>query len=285
MTKKAEVSNSPIDIGDPKNAMFDSGNFFEDLDSSINGGILDEPTKSEPDAGKSASNDVQSTKNGDDNSDIENLRQRYQSSSTEAKRLNNRLTEIEPYLPILDAMREDPNLITHVRGYFQGGGQAPVSMKEQLNLDEDFVFDADAAMSDTSSDSSKLLQATIDGVVQKRLNDALMVQQRESAKKSNEAAFRSQHDMSDEEWQNFIQFAKNKSLELEDIWYLKNREARDKTITQDVNDQVSNQMKKAQSKPPSLATASSQDEPNVSVDDQIFDAISSFDTQLEQAFG
>ena len=121
--------------------------------------------------------------------------------------------------------------------------------------------------------------------MQKRLNDALMVQQRESAKKSNEAAFRSQHDMSDEEWQNFIQFAKNKSLELEDIWYLKNREARDKTITQDVNDQVSNQMKKAQSKPPSLATTSSQDEPNVSVDDQIFDAISSFDTQLEQAFG
>lgn len=299
MTENAQVSNLPDGNkpnGNPEPAVFDSENFFEDLESSINGGIIDpQPDLDpEPKQAKSADNKAQPVQNGSDTgqSDIENLQQRYSDSSNEGKRLSeenkllkSQIKATEPYMPILDAMREDPNLITHVRGYFEGGGQAPVSMKERLSLGEDFVFDADDAMSDSNSDSSKLLQATIDGVVQKRLNDALAVQRKENARQSQEAEFRAKHNMSDEEWKEFVQFAKGKSLQLEDIWYLKNKGKAEQNISQSANSQVAQQMAKTQERPQSLATAGSHDQPEISAEDKVFNAIASIDTELEEAFG
>ena len=147
-----------------------SDHFFSELDRSVNGGILDEPSPSTSDNNSgntlSSPSEVQSVVPG---SDAETMKKRYSDSSREAKRLNGKLQELEPYMPILDAMRDDPNLITHVRNYFEGGGQTPQNMADKLNLSEDFVFDADDAFSTPESDSAKVLGATIDGIVQRRL--------------------------------------------------------------------------------------------------------------------
>jgi len=94
--------------------------------------------------------------------DVDALKKRYSDSSMEAKKLNGQLREIEPYMPILDAMRDDPNLISHVRNYFEGGGQTPQNMADKRNLPEDFVFDAEDAFATPESDSAKVLGATID---------------------------------------------------------------------------------------------------------------------------
>ena len=188
-------------------------------------------------------------------------------------------------MPILDAMREDPNLVQHVRNYFEGGGQAPVSMKEQLALPEEFVFDPDEAMSNPESDSARVLGATIDGVVQKRLNDTLSAQKAENVRFSKESAFRQKHNMSNDEWTNFLSFAKDKTLELEDIHYLMNRQTREQNIAQNANQEVSSQMRRVQQKPQSLASAGSQPEPQVSPEDKVFDEILGFDSKLDEAFG
>jgi len=182
-------------------------------------------------------------------------------------------------------MREDPNLITHVRNYFEGGGQAPVSMKERLELGEDFVFDPDEAMSNTDSDSAQLLNATIDGIVQKRLNATLSSQRNENQRLTRESEFRQKHDMNDEEWSTFVKFAKDKSLQLDDIYFLMNRGKREQNIARNANEQVSQQMKRVKQKPQSLATAGSQEQKESSQDDQVFDAILGIDKQLDNAFG
>ena len=295
MEENVQVSNAP-ENGVPESNTESSGDdFFEALDTQVNSGILDMPLQeqttsdyNDEQAGeeylKQQATD-QSPVEGQKPVDIENLQTRYSDSSREAKKLNSKLKEIEPYMPIHDAMREDPNLVQHVRNYFEGGGQAPVSMKEKLALPEEFVFDPDEAMSNPESDSARVLGATIDGVVQKRLNDTLSAQKAENVRFSKESAFRQKHNMSNDEWTNFLSFAKDKTLELEDIHYLMNRQTREQNIAQNANQEVSSQMRRVQQKPQSLASAGSQPEPQVSPEDKVFDEILGFDTKLDEAFG
>jgi hypothetical protein len=181
-------------------------------------------------------------------------------------------------------MREDPNLIQHVRNYFEGGGQAPQTMTEKLQLSEDFMFDADDAFGKPDSDSARVLGATVDGIVQQRLGQALKGQKAENQRLTKETTFRNKHEMSDDEWNDFVSYAKGKSLELDDIYYLKNRQNRDTKIADDARKQVATQMKKAQDQPRSLATAGSVPVEKTQ-DDSVFDAIVGLDSELESAFG
>ena len=262
-----------------------SEDFFGNLDKSLNSGILEsEDELLQSTSENDGDNTPLSQSEVQQQDDSEVLQKRYSDSSREAQRLNGKLKEIEPYMPILDAMKEDPNLISHVRNYFEGGGQTPVSMKETLKLPEDFVFDADEAFSNPESDSSKVFGATVDGIVQRRLNSALTSQKDENQKLSRETSFRQNHEMTDGEWSEFVDFAKSKSLELEDIYFLMNRKKRDANIADNARQQVATQMKKTQNQPRSLATAGSTTVEQTQ-DDQVFDALMGIDQQLDNAFG
>ena len=260
-----------------------SEDFFGNLDKSLNSGILEQDELLQSTSDNDGDNTPLSQSEVQQQDD-DVLQKRYSDSSREAQRLNGKLKEIEPYMPILDAMKEDPNLIQHVRNYFEGGGQTPVSMKETLKLPEDFVFDADDAFSDPESDSSKVFGATVDGIVQRRLNSALTSQKNENQKLAKETSFRQKHEMSDGEWSEFVEFAKSKSLELEDIYFLMNRKKRDANIADNARQQVATQMKKSQNQPRSLATAGSTTVEQTQ-DDQVFDALMGIDQQLDNAFG
>jgi len=254
--------------------------FFSELESQVNGGIIDNEGSS-----KKATQQKAAPVKKEPSADIENLQKRYSDSSKEAKRLNSQLQELEPYMPILNAMKEDPQLISHVKDYFEGGGQAPKSMKEQLGLDEDFVYDADEAFRQPDSDSGKLFQASVDGLVQRRLNKALQTQRAETEKQSKENAFRQKHNMTEEEWSDFVEYAKSKSLSFEDIYYLKNKGAREQNIASRASADVTKQMQQAQQKPPSLASAGNVVGDDVSQEDKLFDAILGIDKQLDNGFG
>ena len=257
-------------------------NFFEELDRSVNGGILEEPSQTTSEiSDNTQTSQVEVQPQSDE---IGTLQKRYSDSSREAQRLNGKLSELEPYMPILDAMREDPNLITHVRNYFEGGGQTPQTMVEKLNLDEDFTFDADDAFSTPDSDSAKVLGATIDGIVQRRLNGALSTQKEENSRLARETEFRSKHEMNDEQWSEFVDFAKSKSLELEDIYFLKNRKDRDGKIANTARQEVREKMQSVQNAPGTLSNVGGA-QVEKSPEDSIFDAILGADTELEKAFG
>ena len=292
MSENAQVSNAP-ENGAPESQPLSSEGFFEALDTQVNGGIIEPQTSREQttsqeleDTGKQFLEEQRQKESPVEvEADDENLRKRYSDSSREAKRLSGRLNELEPYLPILDAMRDDPNLISHVRGYFEGGGQTPVSMKERLNLEEDFVFDPDEAMSKPDSDSAKVLAATIDGVVQQRLNNVLEKQRTDNEKNVKESKFKQKHKMSEEQWSDFVEYAKDKTLQLDDIYYLMNRGKREQNIAQNANQQVSSQMKRVQERPKSLASSGSHTETPKSPEDSVFEEILGIDKTLESVLG
>ena len=106
----------------------ESESFFSALDESVNGVVMEQNQTTASDVQTSDNKQPQEQRPDEAEVDYEaeanNLSKRYADSSREAKRLNNRIGELEPYMPILDAMRKDPNLVSHVRGYFEGGGVA-----------------------------------------------------------------------------------------------------------------------------------------------------------------
>jgi len=262
-------------------------NFFDSLEQEVNGAIVDDIENETSEASETQSDNTQVAEepaNEAQQEDIETLKKRYSDSSSEGKRLNQRLSELEPYLPILDEMRKDPELVSHVRGYFEGGGQTPQSMVEKLNLGEDFIFDPDEAVSNPNSDSAKVLTSTIDGVVQRKLNNELSKQKKEFTLERQISDFRQKHEMSDSEWDELKRFADNQSLSLDDIYYLKNRGQRENNIAKSASQSAVKKVQETQQRPKSLATKGSA-KVETSEEGQLFDTILGIDKELENAFG
>ena len=259
--------------------------FFEALDRKVNEGIL-EPEGTTADNVQQSQSQVTSEMSPTEDSDREhNWEKRYNDSSSEARKLNAELQELEPYVPILNAMKQDPNLITHVKDYFEGGGKPPKSVKEELGLDEDFIFDPDEAISDGDSSSAKVLQSVIDGAVQRKLSGFAQNQQKVAETQSAERSFKEQHDMSDEEWGEFVDYGKSRTLTLDDIYFLKNRDSRDKQVANSTRQEMKEQMQRVRNKPQSVAKTGSSGTVETSEEDQVFDAILGIDSELESAFG
>jgi len=259
--------------------------FFEALDRKVNEGIL-EPEGTTADNVQQSQSQATSEMSPTEDSDREhNWEKRYNDSSSEARKLNAELQELEPYVPILNAMKQDPNLITHVKDYFEGGGKPPKSVKEQLGLDEDFIFDPDEAVSDGDSSSAKVLQSVIDGAVQRKLSGFAQNQQKVAETQNSERSFKEHHNMSDEEWGEFVDYSKSRTLTLDDIYFLKNRDSRDKQVANSTRQEMKEQMQRVRNKPQSVAKTGSSGTVETSEEDQVFDAILGIDSELESAFG
>ena len=254
--------------------------FFSQLDKQVMGETLDQPIQAQEE--QVLQQEPVQEQQAQPEMDVANLEKRYSDSSREAKRLNTRLNELEPYMPLLNAMKEDPNLISHVRGYFEGGGSAPTSVKEQLGLDEDFVFDYDDALSDPASASAKLFNATVDGVVQRRLGDYAKQQSIQSRRASEENAFKQKYEMSEESYNDLMDYAKSHRLSLEDVYYLKNRENRDAQVAEGAREEIVQQMKNVRQMPQSVASAGNTQREEKSVDDAVFDKLLSQGAGLDE---
>ena len=284
--EEAQVSNAEDLNSVPESFISDdTSDFFADLEQSVNGGIIDANTNETSQNAPQPSNiEEEQIVSEAQTEDVETLKKRYSDSSAEGKRLNQRLQELEPYMPVLDEMRKDPNLVTHVRDYFDGGGQAPKSMVEKMKLSDDFIFDPDEAISNPESESAKVLNGTIEGVVQRRLGKELDKQKQEFTLEKRVTDFRTKHDMNDSEWNDFKSFADNQSLSLEDIYYLKNRGQRQENIARSSSENAVRKVQQTQQRPKSLAAKGST-KVETSEEGQIFDAIMGIDKELENAFG
>lgn len=254
--------------------------FFSQLDRQVMGEVVEQPNVEAQVEQTTPIQDPVAEQNTEQVS--VDWEKRYSDSSREAKRLNNQLQDLEPYMPLLNAMKEDPNLISHVRGYFEGGGSAPKSVKEQLGLDEDFVFDYDDALSNTDSQSAKLFNATVDGVVQRRLGDFARKQSEQSRRASEETAFKSKHNVSDEDYNDLMKYAKSHKLTLEDVYYLKNRDNRDNEVANNTRNEVIQQMKNVRQMPTSVASSGNTQREEKSIDDAVFDKLLSEGTELNK---
>lgn len=238
---------------------FNMDQFFDTLDKQVNGAIFDDEQ-----LGFNQPDDQKEDVEGDNpateqDTELSNLQKRYDDSSEEAKRLYRELSEYkkyEDYLPILEALREDPALVEHLSSYDRTGGSNK-SIKERLNLDEDFVFDPDAAINDPNSDSANVLGAMIQQGVDARLSKFEQESQRQSAMDTNLAEFKKKHELSDSEYDELVNWSKQQTLTMDDIYYLKNRESREKEIARRATDEREEQFRKMNGVPRSLGSVNS----------------------------
>lgn len=271
--------------------------FFNALDNQVNAGILNTPDElQEMERQKTSSGGEKKPSKSpvDPEQEVKNLTKRYSDSSKEAKRLaqenaklKRKLEGVEPYMPVLEELRENKGLRDHVKTYYDSGGQTPKSIKEQLNLPEDFVYDPEDAVSDPNSDSGKVFQTTVDRVVERRLGEFKDAQQREMLKQKQaveETEFRAKHKMSDEAWEEFVEFAKNTPMTLENIYALMTRGQREKNIEEGANRRLSNKIKETQGLPRSMANKQGAPATEKSADDVVFDFILGLD-KTEKMFG
>jgi hypothetical protein len=273
-----------------------SEDFFSELDNAVNGGIIDNTEATQQVSG---SEQVTHTEQyvGSDNvqdaqsDDSSNWETRYKDSSREAVKWRDRYKEVEAFVPVLEAMKKDGGLVEHVRDYLVSGGKPAKSIQEQLNIDEDFVFDQAEAMSDPNSDSAKMMNAHIDGLVKNRVGQMVQVEKQKAiqvSQKNNRTAkeveFKQKHNMSDAEFETFKTNAKKHTMTLDDINYLLNRDKTNANVANATKQDMLNQMKNVRNIPVSQSNANSQASP-VNADDKVFDALIGNDSDLDNLFG
>ena len=295
MTEEKTQGNP--DAAQAEEAVFgpSSGDFFDALENDVNGAIQDETQPSEVTPPQESGPDQVTHVQSEEGSKKENTvdwEQRYKDSTREAQKLHQEITDLKPFIPVLDAMKQDSGLVDHVRNYLTNGGKPSATIQDQLGLGEDFVFDQQEAMTDPNSDSAKLMNAHVDRQVQGRVQQMLSAEQQRAAETQNEInrrkeeeAFRAKHDMTDEEYEGFVNAAKDHILTLEDVHYLLNK---DKTATNTANStkkDMLDQMKTVRTMPTSASGANSQGSKEQSVEDSLFDSLKGVDGDLDNLFG
>ena len=275
-----------------EDALFGSTeSFFSALDSDVNGMVEDSPVENqeatpEMEPQSSTAESVSEPESND------NWKKRYSDSTREAQRMKAELDELKPYVPVLDAMKKDSDLVEHVKGYFKGNEK---NLKESLKLDEDFRFDTDDLIENPNSESRKVFNAMVDGVVKERtnkmLNDEKVVQGKKAhamniRKQAEE--FRQRNNLTKEQMGNFLHDAeqrfKSGYLSFDDMYSLLHRDSVNQNVASATKEDMLAQMKNVRNIPTSQGNANSASE-NKSPDDDIFDALNSVDGNLDNMFG
>jgi len=301
MSKSPEKSQGNPEIGMTGNS-FESADqpatgskdFFNKLESQVNGGIQDaEATLNQTKSNKqvATTNDKGSDIAGKQSMNGTDWEKRYKDSSREAVKWREQYKQVEQFVPVLDAMKEDSGLVQHVRDYLQNGGKPAESIQDQLNLGEDFIFDQHEAMTDPESDSAKVMNAHVDDLVKQRVNEMTEAEQKRAAEiqrakvmKDQEIAFKQKHSMTDEDFENFKAQAKTHTMTLDDINYVLNKDKVAANVAQSTKKGMLNQMQNVRNMPTSASGANSQGT-NKSQDREVFENILGFDDNVDNLFG
>ena len=273
-----------------------SSDFFDKIENDVNGGIIDntEVTQNQT-SGSEQVTHVQHDDGSDSvkqsSNDSTDWKKRYEDSSREAVRLADQYREVEPFVPVLEAMKNDSGLVDHVRDYLVSGGTPAKSIQDRLNLKEDFVFDQQEAMTEPDSDSAKLMNAHVDSVVQGRVGEMLNAEkqrasqlQQAKSRQVEEQAFRDKHNMSETDFGTFKEKAQEHVMTLDDVNYLLNRGQNNENVANSAKKDMLNQMKNVRNMPTSASGANNQD-PGRSESDEVFDAIKGIDGGVDNLFG
>ena len=303
MTDTAESQGNPeigmqADSFEAAEAQSNEGSeaFFNDLEQQVNGGIIDETaevTQQEISGSEQVTHNTQSV--GSENvatptDDGTDWKKRYEDSSREAVKLSEQYRSVEPFVPVLEAMKNDSGLVDHVRDYLKNGGKPAQSVQEQLGLDEDFVFDAND-IADPDSDSAKVMNAHVDTMVQKRVGQMLNVEkqraqqmQQAQARVAEEKAFMQKNNMNQDQFNAFKEKAQQHVMTLDDVNYLLNRNQNNTNVANSTKAEMLNQMKNVRNMPTSASGANSQGQQR-SESDEVFDLINGFDNDVDNLFG
>ena len=280
----------------PKAPGAGSKEFFDSLDHEVNGQIQDAKVTPNQQSGPAQvthnRKDEGSNKVVEQSHNSTDWQKRYTDSSREAVKWRDKFKTVEPFVPVLEAMKNDSGLVDHVREYLKSGGAPAKSIQEQLDIPEDFIFDQQEAMTNPDSDSAKVMNAHVDTLVEKRVgslvqNERAKNQQLAQAKamKEQEIAFMKKNNMSREDFDTFKNKAKTHRMTLDDVNYVLNRDKVSANVAQSTKKDMLNQMKNVQNIPTTASGANSQGSGHKSQDREGFENILGFDSGTDNLFG
>ena len=256
-----------------------SADFFESLERQVNGGIMDDqlemPTQNNTGPAPAATPENVSAAN----KNLVNWKKRYQDSSREATKMKDELSNLQPFVPLLNAMKQDSGLVEHVKGYLQDGGKPSKTIKEQLGLDEDFMYDHDDALNDPDSKSAQVFNAQVDNVVNTRVQSLMQTERTKAGKqqmalnKQKEAqAFMAKKKMSQPQFDAMMKSAKTREMSLDDVYFLLNKDKAASNVARRTRSDMMAQAKNVRTMPATTANVNSP-QADVSQDDQVFNAL------------
>ena len=228
----------------------DASEFFQSLDNNKSNQVT--PENPSPDSGndadgkgnnKSVENQIAELRES-----IKTAEKRYGDSSKEAINLRTQLNEIEPFMPIFDEMKGNPALVKTMQDAIEAG-KAPKAPKDALGLADDFVFDAEEAMSDINSDSAKVMRymGRIEADARAKEIEANNARTRASEKQERDFdAFVSKSKLSDDDTQELKKFMSEHELSLNDVYYLMKRNDITKNIAEKARAETLKQIQSAQ---------------------------------------
>jgi len=274
--------------GNPQEAPVDS--FFDELDNDVNGIIIDNDQAKESTLSRATGPQYEATPQQSDTHNVD-WEKRYKDSSREAVRMRDELNNMKPFVPILDAMKKDTNLVDHVRGYFNEGGTAAKSVKEELGLDEDFIYDAQEAVDKPDSDSGKVFANYVDKAVQSKMGKVLkkesdknQVAARNQIAKQRMMEFAKRKGLSKDQFMDFMNTLKTQKPTLDDLYELTYRDKSNARIAQNTRNDMMEQMQNVRDIPTS-ASGFNSPRAEASMDDQVFDDVAGTGLDMNDLFG
>ena len=228
----------------------DASDFFQSLDDNKSNQVT--PKVSPSDSG----NDADGTGNKKSveeqivelRSDIKTAEKRYGDSSKEAINLKTQLNELEPFMPIFQEMKENPALVKTMQNAIEAD-RSPKSPKEALGLADDFVFDAEEAMSDINSDSAKVMRymGRIEADSRAKEIEASNARTRASEKQERDfETFVSKSKISEDDSQKLKTYMSEHQLTLDDVYFLMKRNDITKGIAEKARSETIKQIQNAQ---------------------------------------
>ena len=292
MTENDNRNSNPAVASDnqAEDAVFGAEeDFFGALEDNVNGAIQDSTVTDETQEHQSGP--IQETRiNADGPEGSIDWEKRYKDSTHEAQKMNQELSRLKPFVPVLNAMKNDTGLVEHVRDYLRDGGAAPKNLKEKLGLGEDFEFNPQD-LEDPTTDSAKLLNAQVDGLVQGRLQQVIAKErqnfqkvQKKNTQKTKEADFKTRHKMNDKDFNAMMQVANKRELTLDDIYHLVNKDQSNKNVANSTKNDMLTQMKNVRNIPTSASGVNSASE-DQDFEKSVFDLINGSDGDVDNLFG
>jgi len=258
----------------------DSDNFFEDLEKDVNPAIYDDnPPEEQATPAATTQPDSVSDSGIDWEADDNPYKKRYSDSSREAQTKKAEAEENSQYNAIINVMKKDPGLITHVQDYLEGGS------KPTNNLPDDFIFDPDEAMTDPNSTSARVFRDQVEHIVaqrvgqsEKQLNERMTQNEQQRQTRADARKWMASRGMSEEEFAGMMAKADEHQISYDDIYTILNQDKIKKNVSKSTKKDVMDQMKSVRQAPTTASGAGSADAESITEDERIFDYIKNVNT-------
>jgi len=165
-----------------------------------------------------------------------------------------KLRELQPVLPMLEAMLSDDTFLGLAEDYFTDPEKQKEALRSQLGIDDDYVFDLNNALSDPKSEDAKILNKVMQAKAPKKqpTNSQTENSQYNEADKK---ALMEKYDLGEKEFNEMMSNASDYKISYEDIYFLLNKEKilaeREKKAQKAIKEQMGNAQRFRKSPSPS----------------------------------